>query len=209
MCPFLKTRFYSKSFTAYKLRLGINYAQFMGPKIINSTQKLLTVPGDMDKSVRLRTHPTDFRGFSENSTGPAELPQMDVVTPAGPLGKGDNTTKVYAPAPEDNIDDTEGETGNPEGASADPSAVDPNGVTPVSKTMLISVARHVVFNLPHHIAQSCGRWTVGGPLTRTPLTHLQADGSARKATVWTTLVVVPNQCLLLLLGRVALVVLST
>ena len=53
MCPFLKTQFYSKSFTAYKLRLGINYAQFLGLKILNSTQKLLTVPGDVDENVRL------------------------------------------------------------------------------------------------------------------------------------------------------------
>ena len=74
MCAFLKTQFYTKSFTAYKLRLGINYAPFLGLKVINSTQKLLTVPGDVDEKVRLRTHPTDFRGFSENSTGLAELP---------------------------------------------------------------------------------------------------------------------------------------
>ena len=71
--------------------------------------------------------------------------------------------------------------------------------------MLISVARDVNLNLPHHIAQSCSRWMVGTPLTGTPLTHLQANGSARKAMVWTTLAVVPNQCLLLR-GRVALVV---
>ena len=56
---------------------------------------------------------------------------MDVVTPAGPLDKGDITTQVYAPAPEDNIDDTEGETGIPEGASSvEPSVTDPNGECP-------------------------------------------------------------------------------
>ena len=126
MCPFLKTQFYSKSFTAYKLRLGINYAKFLGLKILNSAQKLLTVPGDVDENVRLRTHPTTFVGFSENARGLAELPPMDVVTPAGPLEKGDIVTKVYAPASEDNINDTEGESGWPQGSPADPSVNDPD-----------------------------------------------------------------------------------
>ena len=68
------------------------------------------------------------------------------------------------------------------------------GDAPVSRMLLISVARHVdTLPSPHHIAQSCGRWMVGAPLTGTPVTHLQADGSDRKAMVWITLVVVPNQ----------------
>ena len=119
-----------RCFAAYKLRLGINYAQFLGLKILNSTQKLLTVPGDVDENVRLRTHPTTCVGFSENARGLAELPPMDVVTPAGPLEKGDIVTKVYAPAPEDNINDTEGESGLQERNLDDPSVNDHDGECP-------------------------------------------------------------------------------
>ena len=98
---------------------------------------MLTVPGHVDENIRLRTHPTTFRGFSENSTGLVELPLMDVVTPACPLDKGDIVTKVYARAPEDNINVTESgedqETPrDSEGAPADPNVSGPNayGVCP-------------------------------------------------------------------------------
>ena len=55
---------------------------------------------------------------------------MDVVTPAGPLEKSDIVTKVYAPAPEDNINDTEGESGLRERNPDDPSVNDHNGGCP-------------------------------------------------------------------------------
>ena len=55
---------------------------------------------------------------------------MDVVAPAGPLEKGDIVTKVYAPAPEDNINDTEGESGLQERNLDDPSVNDHDGECP-------------------------------------------------------------------------------
>ena len=57
------------------------------------------------------------------------------------------------------------------------------GDAPVNTMLFISVARHVNLYLPHHIAQSCGRWMVRAPLTGNLQTHLLADGSARKAMV--------------------------
>jgi hypothetical protein len=57
------------------------------------------------------------------------------------------------------------------------------GNAPVSRVLLISVARHVNLYLPHHIAQSCGRRMVRAPLTGIPQIHLLADGSARMAMV--------------------------
>ena len=53
-----------------------------------------------------------------------------MLLPAGPLEKDDIVTKVYAPAPEDNINATEGESGLPEGNPDDPSVNDPDGGCP-------------------------------------------------------------------------------
>ena len=82
----------------------------------------------------------------------------------------------------------------------------PMGDAPVGTKMLISVARRVVLYHPHHTAQSCGRRTVGAPLTGQPHTHLLADGSVRKAMVRVALAATPDPSLLLLQGRVALAV---
>ena len=45
-CPFVKSVFHSKSYTAYKLRPGLNYATFLGIKPMQSTRRSLVIPGD-------------------------------------------------------------------------------------------------------------------------------------------------------------------
>ena len=126
MCPFLKSQFVSKSFTAYKLRLGLNYAQFLGLRIMSTTQKLIAVPGDVDENIKLRLHPTDFRGFSENGTGLAELPSMDAVIGTIPPESGPIRTQVYAPkltVPDDGSED--------EAQEAQPFTPESGGTCPV------------------------------------------------------------------------------
>ena len=69
MCPFTKSRFASQSYTAYKLRQGICYTDFLGLPPITTTGKLSAIPdGDGKENVvlvlpRQRPHPMN------NSTG--------------------------------------------------------------------------------------------------------------------------------------------
>lgn len=53
VCPFLKTKFHGKSYTAYKLRAGLNYAQFLGLPSLESTQRSLVIPGDLEIDERI------------------------------------------------------------------------------------------------------------------------------------------------------------
>ena len=47
ICPFISTKFHGKSYTAYKLRSGLNYAQFLGLRSLESTQRSLVLPNDL------------------------------------------------------------------------------------------------------------------------------------------------------------------
>jgi len=57
VCPFTQDEFQSKSFTAYKLRQGINYAQFLGLKSIGTTQRHAASSDDVDERVVLQLPP--------------------------------------------------------------------------------------------------------------------------------------------------------
>ena len=48
VCPFIRTKFHGKSYTAYKLRKGFNYAQFLGLPSLTSTQRSLVLPADLE-----------------------------------------------------------------------------------------------------------------------------------------------------------------
>ena len=51
ICPFTNDGFRSKSYTAYSLREGINYAQFLGLKNIGTTQRHAKLHDDVDKKI--------------------------------------------------------------------------------------------------------------------------------------------------------------
>ena len=70
MCPFTKAIFRSKSYTAHKLKQGINYAQFLKLPPLKATNKAVAIPEDYATvtELRLHTHHT------------VELPQMTTET---------------------------------------------------------------------------------------------------------------------------------
>jgi hypothetical protein len=53
VCPFIRTKFHGKSYTAYKLRKGFNYAQFLGLTSLSSTQRSLVLPSDVTIDERI------------------------------------------------------------------------------------------------------------------------------------------------------------
>ena len=56
-CPFTKHRFKSKSFTAYRLNQGINYATFLGLRELQSSQRDLVVNGDTEEHAVVQLPP--------------------------------------------------------------------------------------------------------------------------------------------------------
>ena len=53
ICPFISSTFHGKSYTAYKLRSGLNYAQFLGLSSLQSTQRSLVLPSDLELDERV------------------------------------------------------------------------------------------------------------------------------------------------------------
>ena len=49
-CPYTQVEFRSKSYSAYKLKQGVNYAQLLKMPPLQSTQKAMQIPGDEDAS---------------------------------------------------------------------------------------------------------------------------------------------------------------
>ena len=48
MCPFSKSRFKSKSYSAYRLKEGMNWSQFLGLGPIANTKKAMALPEDSE-----------------------------------------------------------------------------------------------------------------------------------------------------------------
>jgi site-specific DNA-cytosine methylase len=57
MCPFTRSTFRCKSFTAFDLKDGMNYAQFLGLPEMESTRKALSIPGDDRVSIDVHLLP--------------------------------------------------------------------------------------------------------------------------------------------------------
>ena len=58
-CPFTKSTFRSKSFTAFDLQQGMNYAQFLGLPEMESTRKSLALPSDRKDKVDVQLVPAN------------------------------------------------------------------------------------------------------------------------------------------------------
>lgn len=68
-CPFTKSTFRSKSFTAFDLQQGMNYAQFLGLPEMESTRKSLALPSDCRDKVDVQLLPASQ--ISRPGTPPA------------------------------------------------------------------------------------------------------------------------------------------
>ena len=97
VCPFTKSTFRSKSFNAYKLQSGMNYAQFLGLKSLLSTKKALMLPEDKLHDVKIICKLPDM---NEAHTA---TPDFHVYEPSAPEvqdDESDGTNEGSKPQPD-------------------------------------------------------------------------------------------------------------
>ena len=82
MCPFVRSVFKSKSYTAYKLRKGMNYTNFLGLRDMESSRRSLVLPGDIDEVAALKDHFEKYGGPKSRVRGPCALPKEIEYTPS-------------------------------------------------------------------------------------------------------------------------------
>ena len=75
MCPFSKSRFKSKSYSAYRLKEGMNWSQFLGLGPIANTKKAMALPEDSDPPMGTMIKLPKFSGLES-----MRPPQATVAT---------------------------------------------------------------------------------------------------------------------------------
>lgn len=60
MCPYINSEFRSKSFSAFKLKQGVNYAQFLGLPELKTSQKGAAIPADFNEKLVIQLPSADW-----------------------------------------------------------------------------------------------------------------------------------------------------
>ena len=69
MCPYKQSTFASKSFAAFKLVLGMNYAQWLGLSALKPTNKSAAIPIDFKEKLVIQLPSDDWYAEYQGADG--------------------------------------------------------------------------------------------------------------------------------------------